>query len=295
MSEIPTSPSAMLSDPETPSSRGGRNVRHGGDLGSSSPQRDLPDFENEPALMNGEEEEEEDGENLFGGDEMNDYRPMPHLDRFDPDMLDENDDYEALTEGERQAAESFMRQRDRTEAMGQSLVLMILSTGYAVAQDAMAAAEEELHHLKFKDLALDHRSLYCDTCRLTAAALQKHREDALSNSEHPLHSHPHVHNLGLHMQKLFLRVCDSSHFEGTPQADAHGAARMHVVCKHVLDWWDWAGEEADHENERPWHLVQQLLPQARTERHGTLLAEEVSALCEVGHSTPPCSTLKDEL
>ena len=25
--------------------------------------------------------------------------------------------------------------------------------------------------------------------------------------------------------------------------------QMHVVCKHVLDWWDWAGEEADHENE----------------------------------------------
>lgn len=36
-------------------------MRHGGDLGSSSPQRDLPDFENEPALMNGEEEEEEVG------------------------------------------------------------------------------------------------------------------------------------------------------------------------------------------------------------------------------------------
>ena len=36
------------------------------------------------------------------------------LPRFDPEMLDD-DDYEALTEGERQAAEQNMRRRDREE------------------------------------------------------------------------------------------------------------------------------------------------------------------------------------
>merc|ERR1711936_1448194 len=48
----------------------------------------------------------------------NDYRPMPHLDTFDPDLLDE-DEYEALSEGERQAAEASMRKRDREEGRGE--------------------------------------------------------------------------------------------------------------------------------------------------------------------------------
>jgi len=65
-----------------------------------------------------EEEGEGEGENLFGDDMERDYRPVPHLDTFDPDLLDE-DEYEALSEGERQAAEASMRKRDREEGRGE--------------------------------------------------------------------------------------------------------------------------------------------------------------------------------
>jgi len=124
MSEQPTSPSARLSEsePETPSSRGARPMRGLEVMSPSSPAGDdLPEFANEQEEHAGgdqEEEEEEEGENLFGDEMMNDYREMPHLDRFDPDMLDD-DEYEALTEGERQAAEQLMRRRDREEGRGE--------------------------------------------------------------------------------------------------------------------------------------------------------------------------------
>merc|ERR1719210_2005893 len=64
-----------------------------------------------------EDDCEEEGENLFGDDMERDYRPVPHLDTFDPDLLDE-EEYEALSEGERQAAEASMRKRDREEGRG---------------------------------------------------------------------------------------------------------------------------------------------------------------------------------
>jgi len=59
-------------------------------------------------------EEEEDGENLFGDNMENDYRPMPNLDRFDPEMLDD-EDLDAMSEGDRRAAEQLMNKRDRDE------------------------------------------------------------------------------------------------------------------------------------------------------------------------------------
>ena len=117
MSDHPTSPSAMDSEPGTPGSRVSRNARRGVDPVTSSPGRDLPAFENEDDLigMGGEQGEEEgDGENLFGDEMENDYRANPELDRFDPALLDE-EEYEALSEGERQAAEASMRKRDRAE------------------------------------------------------------------------------------------------------------------------------------------------------------------------------------
>ncbi len=129
-----TSPSARISDvePETPSSvatsatggarRGrGRNAlaQGGPDPLTSSPGRDLPPFEDEgdgDLLGEGrdEEEEEDDGENLFGDDMERDYRAMPGLDRYDTAVLDE-DDYDAMSEGDRAAAEAQMRRRDRDE------------------------------------------------------------------------------------------------------------------------------------------------------------------------------------
>ena len=126
MSDNPTSPpSGAVSDnePETPNSRVSRNARRGVDPVTSSPGRDLPAFENEDDLIGGmgnagdDDEEEGEGENLFGDDMERDYRPVPHLDTFDPDLLDE-EEYEALSEGERQAAEASMRKRDREEGRG---------------------------------------------------------------------------------------------------------------------------------------------------------------------------------
>ena len=136
MSDNPTSPSATLSDnePETPNSRASRNPRRGYDPVTSSPGRDLPAFENEDDLLGGlgghhdDEEEEDEGENLFGDNMEADYRAMPHLDNFDPNLLDE-EEYEALSEGERRAAEASMRKRDREEGrndgrrgMGRTLI-----------------------------------------------------------------------------------------------------------------------------------------------------------------------------
>jgi len=83
---------------------------------TSSPGRDLPPFEDEELLgePRHEEEEEDDGEELFGDNMENDYRPMPGLDRYDRDLLDE-DDFQMMSEGDRAAAEAAMRQRDRAE------------------------------------------------------------------------------------------------------------------------------------------------------------------------------------
>lgn len=89
------------------------------DLMTSSPGRELPPFEDESELIaapeeEGQVEEEEDGEELFGDNLEDDYRPIPALDRYDPRILDESE-YSALSEGDRQAAEDEMRRRDRAE------------------------------------------------------------------------------------------------------------------------------------------------------------------------------------
>ncbi len=84
---------------------------------TSSPGRDLPPFEDEELIGDDEvrqEEEEADGEELFGDNMENDYRPMPGLDRYDPEMLDD-DDFDMMSESDRAAAEAALRQRDRAE------------------------------------------------------------------------------------------------------------------------------------------------------------------------------------
>merc|ERR1739844_57759 len=112
MSDHPTSPSTRMSDNDavTPSRRSRM------DPVTSSPGRDLPPFEDEELLgePRNEEEEEDDGEELFGDNMENDYRPMPGLDRYDRDLLDE-DDFQMMSEGDRAAAEAALRQRDRAE------------------------------------------------------------------------------------------------------------------------------------------------------------------------------------
>ena len=85
---------------------------------TSSPGRDLPPFEDEELLgePRNEEEEEDDGEELFGDNLENDYRPMPGLDRYDPDALDD-EDFNMMSESDRAAAEAALRQRDRAEGI----------------------------------------------------------------------------------------------------------------------------------------------------------------------------------
>lgn len=79
----------------------------------SSPAQDLAPFEDEALLDDiNADVEEEDGEELFGENMENDYRPMPHLDRYDDRLLDD-EEYDNLSVGDRLAAEEELRQRDR--------------------------------------------------------------------------------------------------------------------------------------------------------------------------------------
>lgn len=90
----------------------------------TSPVRDLEPFEDESDLIVGDddegvqrlEDEEEDGEELFGDNMEADYRPMPALDQYDAEVLDD-EDYDAMSQTERQAAEAAMRRRDREAGM----------------------------------------------------------------------------------------------------------------------------------------------------------------------------------
>lgn len=94
------------------------------DLGTSPPGRDLPPFEDESEVLGGvgnedddvrrDDEQEEDGEELFGDNMEDDYRAIPALDTYDPQMLDDSE-YSALSETDRRAVEEQMRQRDRAE------------------------------------------------------------------------------------------------------------------------------------------------------------------------------------
>ncbi|XP_017782479.1 PREDICTED: DNA replication licensing factor Mcm2 [Nicrophorus vespilloides] len=82
----------------------------------TSPVQDFEPFEDEGALLGDmsqlDEMEEDDGEGLFEDNMENDYRPMPALDRYDPDILD-NDEYDDMSQGDRMAAEAEIRRRER--------------------------------------------------------------------------------------------------------------------------------------------------------------------------------------
>uniref|UniRef100_A0A8C9TYW0 DNA replication licensing factor MCM2 n=1 Tax=Scleropages formosus TaxID=113540 RepID=A0A8C9TYW0_SCLFO len=97
----------------TSPSRGSRR----GDL-TSSPGRDLPPFEDESELL-GEgtlpEDEEDDGEELIGDGMERDYRPIPQLDVYEAEGLDDDEDLSELSPGARAAAEAAMRARDRMQ------------------------------------------------------------------------------------------------------------------------------------------------------------------------------------
>lgn len=86
---------------------------------SPAPEMDEP-FEDEGLLGDErsqddivQEEEEEDGEELFGDNMEADYRPMSALDRYDRNLMDDDQEYSELSQGDRAAAEAAMRKRDR--------------------------------------------------------------------------------------------------------------------------------------------------------------------------------------
>ncbi|XP_055607559.1 DNA replication licensing factor Mcm2 [Uranotaenia lowii] len=109
MSDNPSSP-----PPNTPSDIDRRNFRSG----MTSPVGDFEPFENEEEILGDTTvrednyDEDEEGEELFGDNMENDYRPVPHLDRYDLDELDQ-EDYSDISQGDRAAAEAEMRRRDR--------------------------------------------------------------------------------------------------------------------------------------------------------------------------------------
>ncbi|XP_078036885.1 DNA replication licensing factor Mcm2 [Augochlora pura] len=93
-----------------------RSDIHAEAMTSPAPDIDEP-FEDESGLLSNDndinqEEEEEDGEELFGDNMEDDYRPMPALDNYDPNLLDD-EAYSEMSQGERTAAETAMLKRDR--------------------------------------------------------------------------------------------------------------------------------------------------------------------------------------
>ncbi|OWR41481.1 DNA replication licensing factor Mcm2 like protein [Danaus plexippus plexippus] len=95
--------------PDTPSDRDGARSR------MTSPAREYEMFEDEGAILgDNADEEEEDGEELFNDNMEADYRPMPALDRYDAEDLDE-EDYDAMSVEDRVAAERELQRRDRDE------------------------------------------------------------------------------------------------------------------------------------------------------------------------------------
>ena len=78
-------------------------------MGEASPGAHLPPFQDLTDAPGGDEEE--DGEELFGDNLEQDYRAIPALDRYDAEVMDE-EDYEGMTVEERLAAEAALKRRD---------------------------------------------------------------------------------------------------------------------------------------------------------------------------------------
>lgn len=82
----------------------------------TSPVEDFEPFENEDEILGDttvrQDDDEDDGEELFGDNMENDYRPRPELDQYDMNQLDQGD-YSDISQDDRRAAEEEMRRRDR--------------------------------------------------------------------------------------------------------------------------------------------------------------------------------------
>ncbi|CAG5132379.1 unnamed protein product [Candidula unifasciata] len=86
---------------------------------TSSPGRDLPPFEDDSELIGGDadpEQEEEEGENLFGDDIERDYQPIAELDVYEDVGLDTSE-YSEMSVTQRVDAEREIRDREREEGV----------------------------------------------------------------------------------------------------------------------------------------------------------------------------------
>lgn len=179
------------------------------------------------------------------------------------------------------------------------LYLLALATAHGIEADAgerRKAARERYAHIK--SYAEIPKDLLCATCHHTATLLQQVRAAAVAADPKD------KRNLFLsaHLQKMVReeRMCDEFQFQGFN----FDPFDMEIVCHHVTDHWDWAGEDADTQDKDPWFHIKKLLPQVEQNMgnlvdpswDGRLLESERTALCNVGKGITPCGiNAKDEL
>ncbi|KAL3315604.1 MCM DNA helicase complex subunit [Cichlidogyrus casuarinus] len=86
------------------------------------PEPDETPFEDESAAILGDDtgaDDEEEGENLFGDNMEQDYRPIPELDLYEAEgIASEDEEFSELSPGGRREAEAAMQRRDREEGIG---------------------------------------------------------------------------------------------------------------------------------------------------------------------------------
>jgi len=117
--------SSEIGNPGTPERRGddrrGDESPRTGMVTSSPGRDDLAPFEDETDAIGGDDEvvdeEEGEGEELFGDNMENDYRAIPQLDMYDQSVLDDDEQSDLDVEG-RVDAEREMRKRDRETGAG---------------------------------------------------------------------------------------------------------------------------------------------------------------------------------
>lgn len=99
------------------------------------------------------EEEEEDGEDLFGDNMEDDYKPVPELDKYEGEDIDDNDDYEDMDIGDRRAVEVELQKRDKLEKRSTKAGLIKDSLLYSELSEDLDGEHAASNRVKrFKDL-----------------------------------------------------------------------------------------------------------------------------------------------
>jgi DNA replication licensing factor MCM2 len=105
------------------------------------PQRDFEDSDlesSQPILPYDEEASE--GENLFGENFEDDYREMPHLDRYSSSQIDDSPDQLALDVAQRRKVDELLAQRDgKASIFGAAADLLLSDAVTGAAEEALAA------------------------------------------------------------------------------------------------------------------------------------------------------------